>query len=191
LGYLVFIHLFLMTAHRKRLLGKNYFKNLGQIKYEGPQSDNPLAFRWYDENKVVAGKTMKEHLRFSCAYWHLFCGSGADRFGEPTHLFPWSGIDNPIERACAKADTAFGFFANLGLAYYCFHDVDAVDYTNDVVENERRLQAITDYLKQKQNETGIKLLRGTANLFSNRRYMNGEATIPSFSCCSMQQRKGI
>src|SRR5215203_675448 len=159
---------------------KKYFKSINQIKYEGPGSDNPLAFRWYDENKVVAGKTMKEHLRFASAYWHSFTGSGADPFGEPTHLFPWTDIDDPVERSYAKADVAFEFISKLGVPYYCFHDVDVVDYNNDIKENEKRLQAITDYLKQKQNETGIKLLWGTANLFSNKRYMNGAATNPDF-----------
>ena len=159
---------------------KKFFKNINQIKYEGPDSDNPLAFRWYDEDKVVAGKTMKEYLRFASAYWHSFTGSGADPFGEPTHLFPWNDIDDPIERAYAKADVAFEFIEKLGLPYYCFHDVDVVDYTNDISENDRRLQAVTDYLKQKQTETGIKLLWGTANLFSNKRYMNGAATNPDF-----------
>lgn len=154
--------------------------NPGKIAYEGPSSDNPLAFRWYDENKVVAGKTMKEWLRFACAYWHSFCGSGADPFGEPTHIFPWNDIADPVERAKAKADAAFEFITKLGLPYYCFHDVDVVDYTNDVKENDRRLQAMTDYLGQKQKETGVKLLWGTANLFSNRRYMNGAATNPDF-----------
>jgi len=152
----------------------------GKIVYEGPSSDNPLAFRWYDENKVVAGKTMKEWLRFACAYWHSFCGSGADPFGEPTHIFPWNEKADAIERAKAKADAAFEFMAALGLPYYCFHDVDVVDYTNDIKENDKRLQAITDYLKAKQKETGVKLLWGTANLFSNRRYMNGAATNPDF-----------
>jgi xylose isomerase len=159
---------------------KSYFSNIPQIKYEGPNTDNPLAFRWYDENKKVAGKTMKEHLRFACAYWHSFNGNGADPFGEPTHIFPWLSIQDPLERAYAKADAAFEFIGKLGLPYYCFHDVDAVDYTNDIVENERRLKAITIYLKQKQKETGVKLLWGTANLFSNRRYMNGAATNPDF-----------
>lgn len=154
--------------------------NPGKIAYEGPSSDNPLAFRWYDENKVVAGKTMKEWLRFACAYWHSFCGSGADPFGEPTHIFPWNDIADPVERAKAKADAAFEFITKLGLPYYCFHDVDVVDYTNDVKENDRRLQAMTDYLGQKQKEKGVKLLWGTANLFSNRRYMNGAATNPDF-----------
>jgi xylose isomerase len=163
---------------------KKFLKNIGQVKFEGPGTDNPLAFRWYDEGKVVAGKTMKEHLRFACAYWHSFTGNGADPFGEPTHNFPWSTILDPIERAYVKADAAFEFIAKLGLPYYCFHDVDVVDYTNNIAENDRRLHAITPYLKQKQSETGIKLLWGTANLFSNRRYMNGAATNPDFHVLS-------
>jgi xylose isomerase len=160
--------------------GKEFFKGIGQIKYEGPQSDNPLAFRWYNENKTVAGKTMKEYLRFACAYWHSFCGDGADPFGEPTHLYPWNEKTDPVERAKDKADAAFEFITKLGMPYYCFHDADAVDYTNDIKENDRRLQAITEYLKQKQSASSVKLLWGTANLFSNRRYMNGAATNPDF-----------
>lgn len=159
---------------------KEFFKGIGPIRYEGPQSDNPLAFRWYEENRVVAGKTMKEHLRFACAYWHSFCGNGADPFGEPTHLFPWSEKTDAVERAKDKADAAFEFITKLGLPYYCFHDVDAVDYTNDIAENDRRLQAITAYFSEKQKASGVKLLWGTANLFSNRRYMNGAATNPDF-----------
>lgn len=159
---------------------KEFFKGIGRIKYEGKESDNPLAYRWYEEDKVVAGKSMKEWLRFACAYWHSFCGSGADPFGEPTHLFPWNEKKDAVERAKDKADAAFEFISKLGLPYYCFHDVDAVDYTNDIKENERRLEAITDYLQVKQKETGVKLLWGTANLFSNRRYMNGAATNPDF-----------
>ena len=159
---------------------KEYFNGISKIKYEGPQSDNPLAYRWYDESKVVAGKTMKEYLRFACAYWHSFCGNGADPFGEPTHLYSWNEKADAVERAKDKADAAFEFITKLGLPYYCFHDVDAVDYTNDVKENDRRLQAITDYLAEKQKASGVKLLWGTANLFSNRRYMNGAATNPDF-----------
>ena len=124
---------------------------------------------------------MKEHFRFACAYWHSFCGSGADPFGEPTHLFEWDAKSDPIERAKDKADAAFEFMTKLGVPYYCFHDVDAVEYTNDVHENERRLQAITAYLKEKQAASGIKLLWGTANLFSSRKYMNGAATNPDFT----------
>lgn len=157
-----------------------YFKGISGIKYEGRNTDNPLAFRWYDENKLVAGKPMKEHLRFACAYWHSFNGSGADPFGEPTHVFPWDQHSSPIERAKAKADAAFEFISKLGLPYYCFHDVDVVDYTDDVEDNESRLNKVTAYLKEKQAMTGIKLLWGTANLFSNRRYMNGAATNPDF-----------
>jgi xylose isomerase len=163
---------------------KQFFKGVGQIKFEGTSSDNPFAYRWYDENKMVAGKSMKDHLRFACAYWHSFNGSGADPFGEPTHLFEWDKKSDAIERAKDKADAAFEFITKLGLPYYCFHDVDAIDYTSDVKENDRRLKAITDYLNEKQKETGVKLLWGTANLFSNRRYMNGAATNPDFHVLS-------
>jgi len=160
---------------------KEFFKGIEKIKYEGTASHSPLAFRWYNENQVVAGKTMKEHFRFACAYWHSFCGSGADPFGEPTHLFEWDTKSDPIERAKDKADAAFEFMTKLGVPYYCFHDVDAVEYTNDIHENERRIQAITAYLKEKQAASGIKLLWGTANLFSSRKYMNGAATNPDFT----------
>lgn len=159
---------------------KEFFAGIGKINYEGPQSDNPLAFRWYDEDKMLAGKPMKEHLRFACAYWHSFCGSGADPFGEPTHLFPWNEKTDAIERAKDKADAAFEFITKLGLPYYCFHDVDAVDYCNNVNENDKRLQAVTSYLEEKQKTSGVKLLWGTANLFSHKRYMNGAATNPDF-----------
>ncbi|MGK2863257.1 MAG: xylose isomerase [Chitinophagaceae bacterium] len=159
---------------------KEFFKDISQIKFEGVDSDNPLAYRWYDENKKVAGKSMKDWLRFACAYWHSFCGSGADPFGEPTHLFPWLEKVDPMERAKSKADAAFEFITKLGLPYYCFHDLDVVDYTNDVADNEKRLQAMTAYLGEKQKASGVKLLWGTANLFSNKRYMNGAATNPDF-----------
>jgi xylose isomerase len=161
-------------------VNKDFFPGIDFIKYEGVQSDNPFAFRWYDENKMVAGKSMKEYLRFACAYWHSFNGNGADPFGEPTHLFPWNEKTDAVERAKDKADAAFEFITKLGLPYYCFHDVDVVDYTNDIKENDRRLKAITDYLNIKQAASGVKLLWGTANLFSNRRYMNGAATNPDF-----------
>ena len=159
---------------------KEYFKKIPQIKYEGVKSDNPLAFRWYDENKKIAGKTMKEHLKFACAYWHSFNGNGSDPFGEPTHIFPWNEKEDAVKRAKDKMDAAFEFITKMNLPYYCFHDVDVVDFTNDVAENEKRLKAITAYAKQKQEESGVKLLWGTANLFSNRRYMNGAATNPDF-----------
>ena len=169
----------------KIVTGQNeFFKGIPQIKFEGTGTDNPLAFRWYDENKIVAGKTMKEYLRFAVAYWHSFVGSGADPFGEPTHIFPWNQKTDALERAKDKADAAFEFITKLGLPFYCFHDVDAVDYTNDVADNEKRLQAITAYLKEKQDASGVKLLWGTANLFSNKRYMNGAATNPDFHVLS-------
>jgi xylose isomerase len=163
------------------LIGKTeYFKGIQQVKYEGPESDNDLAFRWYDEKKVVRGKTMKEHFRFASAYWHSFSGNGSDPFGEPTHIFPWDEKTDPVERAKDKMDAAFEFITKMNIPYYCFHDVDVVSYGSDIVENEKRLMALVDYAKQKQKDTGVKLLWGTANLFSNRRYMNGAATNPDF-----------
>jgi xylose isomerase len=159
---------------------KEYFKGINKIKYEGLESDNPFAFRWYDENKTVAGKTMKDHFKFACAYWHSFNGSGADPFGGPTHIFPWDEAGDPVQRAKDKMDAAFEFITKMNLPYYCFHDVDVVDYTNDVTDNERRLQALVAYAKQKQKESGVKLLWGTANLFSHLRYMNGASTNPDF-----------
>ncbi len=159
---------------------KSYFSSVGQINYEGPGSDNPLAFQYYNASQVVAGKTMQEWLRFACAYWHSFVGNGGDPFGEPTHLYPWNTAADAIGRAKDKADAAFEFMTKLGLPYYCFHDVDVVEYTNDVADNEQRLATMTAYLKQKQDASGVKLLWGTANLFSNRRYMNGASTNPDF-----------
>jgi xylose isomerase len=159
---------------------KEFFKGVSQIKYEGPGSGNPLAYRWYDANKVVGGKTMKDHLRFAVAYWHSFVGGGADPFGEPTHLYPWNEQADAVARAKDKMDAAFEFITKLDLPYYCFHDVDVVDYTNDIADNEKRLQTLTEYAKEKQKASGVKLLWGTANLFSHRRYMNGAATNPDF-----------
>lgn len=159
---------------------KEFFKGIGQAKFEGLDSDNPLAFRWYDENRIIAGKTMKDHLRFACAYWHSFVATGGDPFGEPTIIHPWNEKSDAVARAKDKMDAAFEFITKMNLPYYCFHDVDLVDYTNDIVENERRLQAVVDYAKQKQAASGVKLLWGTANLFSHRRYMNGAATNPDF-----------
>ena len=159
---------------------KEFFQGIGQIEFEGPGSDNPLAYRWYDENKIVAGKPLKHWLRFACAYWHSFCGTGADPFGESTHVFPWNKKTDAVERAKDKADAAFEFITKLGLPYYCFHDTDIVDFTNDVFENEKRLEVMTDYLSEIQKETGVRLLWGTANLFSHKRYMNGASTNPDF-----------
>jgi xylose isomerase len=159
---------------------REYFPGIQQIKYEGPESDNPMAFRWYDENKIVAGKTMKELFKFSCAYWHSFNNEGSDPFGPGTQIFEWNEKSDPVARAKDKMDAAFEFMTKLGMEYFCFHDVDLIDYTNDVEDNERRLEAIVGYAKEKMSQTGIKLLWGTANVFSNPRYMNGASTNPDF-----------
>ena len=157
-----------------------YFKNIDPIKFEGKESDNPLAFKYYDENKVVAGKTLKEHMRFAMAYWHTLNNKGGDPFGAPTETFAWDANPDPVARAKDKMDAAFEFMTKLGLPYYCFHDVDLVDETPDLAEFEKRIAAVVDYAKTKQQESGIKLLWGTSNLFSNPRYMNGAATNPNF-----------
>jgi xylose isomerase len=158
----------------------SYFKDIPQVQFEGVQTDNPFAFRYYNPEQMVGSKSMKEHLRFACAYWHSFVGSGADPFGEPTHLFPWNNGTDPVSAAKIKMDTAFEFFTKLQVPFYCFHDVDVVEYTNDIRENEKRLQILTDFAAQHQQDSGVRLLWGTANLFSHRRYMNGAATNPDF-----------
>ncbi|AEV97345.1 xylose isomerase [Niastella koreensis] len=160
---------------------KEFFKGIGQIKYEGVESDNPLAFKWYDENRVVAGKTMKEHLRFAVCYWHTFCNTGADPFGPGTKHFAWDANTDAVARAKDKMDAAFEFITKLGVPYYCFHDIDLVDEGANIKEYESRLQTIVDYAKQKQAASGVKLLWGTANVFSNPRYMNGASTNPDFA----------
>ncbi len=159
---------------------KEYFEGIPQIKYEGPESDNPFAFRWYDENRMVAGKRMKDHVRFAAAYWHSFGGEGSDPFGEPTHRFAWDQNADPVARAKDKMDAAFEFITKMNIPFYCFHDMDVVSYENNICENERRLKALVAYAKEKQEASGVQLLWGTANLFSNKRYMNGAATNPDF-----------
>jgi xylose isomerase len=161
-------------------MSKTYFPNIGKIKFEGRESENPLAFRFYDENRVVAGKTMKEHFKFAIAYWHSFCATGADPFGPGTISHPWDADPDPVQRAKDKMDAAFEFFTKIGVEYYCFHDVDLIDDAPTLEEYESRMKIITDYALEKQNETGIKLLWGTANVFSNPRYMNGASTNPNF-----------
>ncbi|MEX0323823.1 MAG: xylose isomerase [Puniceicoccaceae bacterium] len=159
---------------------KEYFPGIGKIAYEGRDSDNPLAFKWYDENAVVAGKTMKEHFRFAIAYWHTFCGVGGDPFGGQTHFFPWLEGADADARAKNKMDAAFEFITKIGAPFYCFHDFDLVEEGENYAESTRRLQAIVEYAKEKQAASGVKLLWGTANLFSNPRYMNGAGTNPDF-----------
>ena len=161
-------------------MNSEFFKNIDKIKFEGRDSKNPFAFKWYDENRMVAGKSLKEHLRFATAYWHTFNNTGADPFGPGTETFAWDKKDDPIERAKDKMDAAFEFMSKMGMPYYCFHDVDVVDEAQTLAEFEKRIQTMVEYAKNKQQETGIKLLWGTSNLFSNKRYMNGAATNPNF-----------
>lgn len=160
---------------------KEYYKGIGQIKFEGKESDNPLAFKYYNPDQVVAGKTMREHFKFAIAYWHTFCGQGSDPFGPGTQHFPWDQPTDAIAAAKEKADAAFEFITKMGFDYYCFHDYDLVNEGATFAESESRLATITEYLKEKQAASGVKLLWGTANCFSNPRYMNGAATNPDFN----------
>jgi xylose isomerase len=159
---------------------REYFPGIGRIAYEGPETDNPLAFRWYQEDQIVRGKTMREHFRFAVAYWHSFCNTGGDPFGPGTKRFPWLAAADPLERARDKMDAAFEFIGKIGIPYYCFHDFDLVDEADTLAESEKRLEHITDYALGKQKESGIRVLWGTANLFGHPRYMNGAATNPDF-----------
>ena len=156
-----------------------YFKNINKIKFEGPESRNPLAFKWYNPNQQVVGKSMEDHLRFAVAYWHSFCGEGGDPFGPGTRKFPWGGAKNIIDSALHKMGAAFEFLTKIGIPFYCFHDTDVVGDGN-VFEIEERMQKLIPELKQRQEATGKRLLWGTANVFSNPRYMNGAATNPDF-----------
>lgn len=166
----------------KVIKGKQeYFKGIRAIKYEGKDSDNPLAFKFYNPNKKVGRKTMQEHLRFAIAYWHTFCGTGGDPFGPGTKQFPWLQNGDAVQRAYDKMDAAFEFTTKMGAPFYCFHDYDLVDEAPTLAESEKRLRKIVDYAKHKQADSGVKLLWGTANLFSNPRYMNGAATNPDFN----------
>jgi len=160
---------------------KEYFKGIGKIKYEGPTSDNPLSYKWYNEDQLIAGKTMKEYFRFAVAYWHSFCNTGADPFGPGTKIFSWDKADNAVDRAKDKMDAAFEFMTKLGVPYYCFHDIDLVDEGSSLSEYESNLSAAVDYAALKQKASGVKLLWGTANVFSNPRYMNGASTNPDFN----------
>jgi xylose isomerase len=160
---------------------KEFFPGIGEIKFEGSKSDNPMAFKWYDENKTIAGKKLKDHLRFAVAYWHSFCNTGGDPFGPGTKQFPWNSTNDAIQAAKDKMDAAFEFMTKLGVPYYCFHDIDLVDEGGSAEGYEKRLQTMVDYAKQKQAASGVRLLWGTANVFSNPRYMNGAATNPDFA----------
>jgi xylose isomerase len=152
------------------------FFDIGKIGYEGPQSRNPLAFRWYNENEVVEGKTMKEHFRFSVVYWHTFRGTGSDPFGSATMVRPWDDGSDSIQNATRRAQAAFEFIGKLGVPYYAFHDRDVAPEGATLAESHKNLDAIVKVLKDEQARTGIKLLWGTANLFSNPRYVHGAST---------------
>jgi xylose isomerase len=161
-------------------MSNTYFPQIGKIQFEGKESDNPLAFRYYDPNRVIAGKTMKEHFKFAIAYWHSFCGTGGDPFGPGTIVHPWDASPDPVQRAKDKMDAAFEFFNKIGVDYYCFHDVDLIEEGPSLAAYESRMQTITAYAAAHQKSSGVKLLWGTANVFSNPRYMNGASTNPNF-----------
>jgi len=158
-----------------------YFPNIGNIPYEGRESDNPLAFKFYERDRVVGGKTMEEHLRIAVCYWHTFCAKGSDPFGANTQAFAWDEPSDPMAAARAKMDAAFEFFTKLGVPFYCFHDRDMAPEADSVVRSEQNLASMVELAKERQQETGMKLLWGTANLFSHPRYMNGAATNPDFA----------
>ena len=160
---------------------KEYFPGIQKIKFEGKDSDNPLSFKYYDSEKLVNGKPMKEHLRFATAYWHTFCGTGGDPFGPGTKIYPWDVTNDPIQSAHQRLDAAFEFFTKLGTEFFCFHDRDMSPERKDVKETNKLLQDFSELAKYKQEESGVKLLWGTANLFSHPRYMNGAATNPDFN----------
>ena len=159
---------------------KEYFPGIQKIKFEGKDSDNPLSFKYYDPEKLVNGKPMKEHLRFATAYWHTFCGTGGDPFGPGTKIYPWDIENDPIQSAHQRLDAAFEFFTKLGTEFFCFHDRDMSPEGENVKETNKLLQDFSELAKHKQEESGVKLLWGTANLFSHPRYMNGAATNPDF-----------
>ena len=158
---------------------KEAYPGIGKIEYEGKKSKNPLAFRWYNPEEEVGGKQMKDHLRFAIAYWHSFCGDGSDPFGNATRLYPWKDASND-DKTKQRLEAAFEFFTKIGARYYCFHDTDIVG-DGTVFEIEKRLEKIVPVMKKMQEQTGVRLLWGTANLFSNPRYMNGAATNPDFT----------
>ncbi len=158
-----------------------YFKGIGSISYEGKDSDNPLAYKYYNPEQIISGKTMREHFKFAVAYWHTFCGVGADPFGPGTQQFPWDEPQDPYIAARAKADAAFEFITKLGFDYFCFHDYDLIREAPSFSESEKRLLAIVEYIEQKKKASGTRLLWGTANCFSHPRYMNGAATNPDFN----------
>jgi xylose isomerase len=169
-----------MSAQPAFIGNREFFPGIGRIPFEGPESDNPLAFKAYDTDRVVGGQSMREHLRFSVAYWHSFCADGGDPFGPGTRVYPWKQRSAPLDVAADKLDAAFEFCTKLGVPYYCFHDRDIAPEGASVADSEKHLQHVVDLAKERQAETGLKLLWGTANVFSHPRYMNGASTNPEF-----------
>lgn len=173
---------------------KEFFKSIDKIKFEGKESRNPLAFRYYDAERRVMGKPMKDWTRFAMAWWHTLCADGSDPFGGATIHHPWNKGTDAVSRAMHKMDAGFEFMSKMGFNFYCFHDIDLVEPADNWRDYEKNLQAIVDYAKQKQQETGIKLLWGTANVFTHERYMNGASTNPNFdvvACAGTQVKNSI
>ena len=172
----------------------SYFPEVSRIQYEGPKTDNPLAFRWYNPDEVVAGKTMKEHLRFSVVYWHTFRGTGSDPFGGGTMIRPWDDGGNSVENACRRARAAFEFFEKLDAPFYAFHDRDVAPEGRTLAESNANFDSVVKVLREEQARTGVKLLWGTANLFSHSRYLHGAATscnVEVFSYAAAQVKKAL
>lgn len=163
---------------------KQYFPSVEKIKFEGKESKNPLAFRYYNPEKVVYGKKMAEWFKFSMAWWHTLCADGGDPFGGQTQVHPWVGAADALQAAKDKMDAGFEFMSKIGIEYYCFHDIDLISEGSSIEEYEANLKAIVAYAKEKQAATGIKLMWGTANVFSNARYMNGASTNPNFDAAA-------
>ncbi len=161
-------------------MSKEFFGSIEKIKFEGRESKNPFAFKWYDENRIVNGRTMKEQLRFAMAYWHTLLGTGGDPFGPGTKVFPWEQASDLMQRNHDRMDAAFEIASKLGIPFWCFHDTDVAG-DGSVFEIESRLAKMVEYAAKLQKETGVQLLWGTANVFSNPRYMNGASTNPDFN----------
>ena len=159
---------------------QEYFPKIGKIEYKGADSTDPLSFRYYDAERVINGKKMKDHFRFATCYWHTFCGNGGDPFGAGTKVYPWDNSNDPMDAAADRLDAAFEFFTKLGTSFYCFHDRDLAPEGNSPKDSLNNLKRLTKLASQKQEDSGVRLLWGTANLFSHPRYMNGAATNPDF-----------
>jgi len=170
------------------------FPEVDKIRYEGPQSDNPLAFRWYNPDEVVEGKTMKEHLRFTVCYWHTFRGTGSDPFGGGTMLRPWDDGSDSVQNACHRARVAFEFFEKLDVPFYAFHDRDVAPEGDSLSQTNANLDAVAQVLEEEQERTGVNLLWGTANMFSHPRFMHGAATtcnVESYAYAAAQVKKAL